>query len=164
MKILKRITLILILSALSWTVIEFYKLFNSEINFFELKQVPISLAFFISTLLFGLSTREKFNVISFVLFLSSTAILSIALFSEISYITFFKIESLILLIFGAYTFRMLSKRKPFIFSMIYFGTIALFSFTILSGISNHTIEILQGLLAIMTTICVLLTLFVKKFN
>lgn len=161
---MKRITFLLILSAFAWMAFEMYQLLNTDIDFFQLKQVPISIAFFVSTLLFGLSSRLKFNLISFVLFIASIAVLSVALYSNVSHITLFKVESIILLLFGAHTFRTLSKKKPIVFSIVYYSTVLLLSITILNNSTNATLQILQGFFMLATTICVMLTITFKKFN
>lgn len=164
MNALRRVTLIFILSAFAWTLFEIYQLFNAQIDFFQFKQVPISIAFLITTIFFGLSTRTKFSNLSFLLFIASTTILSIGLYSSSSQILLFKIESLLLLFYGAMTFYSLSERKPMLFSLIYFSTALLLAFTVLSGISNSFIQISQGLFAVAASVCALLTVFVKKFN
>ena len=164
MNAMKRITFLLILSAFAWMAFEVYQLLNTDIDFFQLKQVPISIAFFVSTLLFGLSSRLKFNLISFVLFIASIAVLSVALYSNVSHVTLFKIESLILLLFGAHTFRTLSTKKPILFSIVYYSTVLLLSITILNNSTNATLQIIQGFFMLATSVCVFLTLTVKRFN
>lgn len=158
-----RIKLILILSALSWMLFEFYKLVSSEINFFELKQVPISLAFFVSTLLFALNTTIKFNFISFLLFISSTLVLSIALFSEISFVVFFKLESVVLLMYGAFVFYSISNRKSILHALIYFGTAILFSLSLILELSSSLIQVSQLILGVLTSALVLVA-SIKKAN
>lgn len=164
MKAMKRFTIILIVSAFVWMGFEVYQLLNSDINFFQLKKVPISIAFFVSALLFGLSTRLKFNLFSLILFVASVAVLSVALYSNVSHVILFKVESSILLVLGAHTFRMLSIKKPILFSIIYYATVILIGITILNNSTNAILQIIQGFFMIATTVCVFLTLTVKKFS
>jgi hypothetical protein len=161
MKATKYSISILIVATISWIGFHLYNLSNDNFDFSDFKQIPIAFGFLISLILYLISRNRK--LISFLFYGASCAILGLGLFSNISVELLFKIESIILLFFGAFALNSIGKAKHYLFTAVFFCTAALFSLSLVLEISTSTLQFAQMSFGILSTLFALIS-FSRRTN
>ncbi len=149
MKASKLISTIIIVLTIAWIGFQLFEFFNNKINFEEIKQIPISIAFLISVFLFKLGIKNTFSVFFLV---ASALVLGIGLFSTISHELIFKLESIILLFFAAHTFHSMMPQKSFLYLLVFTGTAALFSISLILETTNSVLQFAQIVFGLLTSV------------
>ena len=159
MKALKLTSSILLVASIVWIGYHFYTISTNNLNFSMIKQVPISLAILISLLLYKIS-QSRINT-SLLFLMISAIILCLGYFSVISIELLFKIESITLLLFGAFALNSIGHTKSKLFSIVYFSTAFLFSISLIFEISPSILQFAQFGFGILTTLFALIS-FIRK--
>ena len=156
MKPSKFISTIIIVLTIAWIGFQLFEFFNSKINFEEIKQIPISIAFLISIFLFKLGLKNTFSVLFLV---ASILVLGTGLFTTVSHELIFKAESIILLFFAAHSFHSMMPQKSFFYLLVFTGTAVLFSISLIFETTNSVLQFSQIVFGLLTSVLAIVGTF-----